>query len=122
MKAALYGTFLFICLAFIGWLSWDILFSQPVTQEGTVTELINIPAKGVTTYTPYRGRKIGDHAITAQKDEQHIAVVRIESGEEYQVHCTPEHYDQLKVGDRITFKKYDGGTLHIRWFAHYEDR
>lgn len=122
MKAAFYGTFLFVCVVVLGWLSWDVLFSPPKLIDATITELLNIPGKAVTTYTPYQGRKIGDHAITVQRDEQYIAIVRSDDGDEYQVHCHADHYKQLKVGDRIQFKKYEGGTFHIRWFAHYEDR
>jgi hypothetical protein len=122
MKAAFYGTFLLLCVLVLGWISWDILFSPPTLQDGVITELINIPAKAVTTYTPYQGRKVGDHAILVQREEQHIAVVRLEDGEEYQVHCHKEHYDKLSVGDHLQFKKYEGGTFHIRWFAHYEDQ
>lgn len=121
MKTAFYGTFLFVCVAVLGWLSWDILFTPPSLQEGEIKELINVPSQAISSYTPYQGRKIGDHAIMVQKDEQHIAVVRLDNGEEYQVHCTPEHYNSLKVGDHLKFKKYDGGMFHIRWFAHYED-
>jgi hypothetical protein len=121
MKALLYGTILFCVAGLLAWISWDILFSPPTTQEGTISELLFIEAKNVATYTPYQGRKVGDHAIVVAKDDQYIAVVRGDDGKDFQVHCTADHYKQLKVGDKLKYKKYEGQTFHIRYFAHYED-
>ena len=121
MKAVLYGTILFCFAGILAWISWDILFSPPTTQDGTITELLVIEGKNVATYTPNQGRKVGDHAIVVSKDEQYIAVVRGDDGNDFQVHCTEEHYKQLKVGDKLKYKKYEGQTFHIRYFAHYED-
>lgn len=121
MKALLYGIILFGLAGLLVWISWDILFSPPTTQEGTIKELLFIEGRNVATYTPYQGRKVGDHAIVVAKDEQYIAVVRGEDGQDFQVHCTEEHYKQLKVGDKLKYKKYEGQTFHIRYFAHYED-
>jgi hypothetical protein len=121
MKAAIYGVVIFGLAGLLVWISWDILFSPPTTQEGTITELLFIEGKNLATYTPYQGRKVGDHAIVVAKDEQYIAVVKGDDGQDFQVHCTEEHYKQLKVGDRLKYKKYEGQTFHIRYFAHYED-
>jgi hypothetical protein len=121
MKAALYGILIFGLAGLLIWISWDILFSPPTTQEGTITELLYIEAKNVATYTPYQGRKVGDHAIVVAKDDQYIAVVHGDDGQDFQVHCAEAHYKQLKVGDRLKYKKYEGQTFHIRYFAHYED-
>ena len=121
MKALIYGVIIFGAAGILLWISWDILFSPPTTQEGTITELLYIEARNVATYTPYQGRKVGDHAIVVAKDDQYIAIVQSESGDHFQVHCTKEHYDQLKVGDKLKYKKYEGQTFHIRYFAHYQD-
>lgn len=121
MKAALYGIVIFGLASLLAWICWDILFSPPTLQEGTIKELLFIEARNVAAYTPYQGRKVGDHAIVVAKDEQYIAVIRGTDGQDYQVHCTKEHYDQLKVGDKLKYKKYEGQTFHIRYFAHYED-
>lgn len=121
MKAAFYGTLLFCSVGLLTWISWDILFSPPTTQEGTIKELLFIEGRNVAAYTPYQGRKVGDHAIVVAKDEQYIAIVTGEDGKDFQVHCTKEHYDQLKVGEKLKYKKYEGQTFHIRYFAHYED-
>jgi hypothetical protein len=121
MKTALYGILIFGFVGILVWISWDILFSKPTQQEGTVKELLFIEAKNVATYTPYQGRKVGDHAIVVARDDQYIAVVQDKEGNDFQVHCTKEHYDQLKVGDVLKYKKYEGQTFHIRYFAHYED-
>jgi len=104
-------------MVFVG---WDILTSPPTLQEGVITELFNIPPKAVATYTPMNGRKIGNHPVVTAKQEQWVAVVRNEQGD-YQVHCTEEHFRQLKVGNVLRYKKYEGEIFHIRYFAHYED-
>src|SRR5689334_11569299 len=104
-------------MIFIG---WDILFSPPTMKEGVVTELMYIPPKAVTSHTPMLGRKVGNQMVLAAKQEQWVAVVRNDD-EDLQVHCTEEHYRQLKVGDVLRFKKYEGEIFHIKYFAHYED-
>jgi hypothetical protein len=121
MKAWLYGLLAFGSAALLVWILWDILFSPPITQEGTITELLFIDTHNIASYTPYHGRKIGDHAIVVAKQDQYIAIVTNEKGEAFQVHCTKGHYNQLKVGDKLKYKKYEGQTFHIRYFAHYED-
>ena len=121
MKVILYGVILFCSAGLLLWISWDLLFSPPTTQEGKIKELLFIESRNVAAYTPYQGRKVGDHAIVVAKDAQYIAIVTSASGEDFQVHCTKEHYDQLKVGDPLKYKKYEGQTFHIRYFAHYED-
>jgi hypothetical protein len=121
MKALFYGILTFGAAGLLVWISWDILFSAPTMQQGTVKELLFIDGHNVAAYTPYQGRKVGDHAIVVAKDAQYIAIVTSPAGEDFQVHCTKEHYDQLKVGDNIKYKKYEGQTFHIRYFAHYED-
>jgi hypothetical protein len=121
MKTVLYGSILFIATALIVWISWDILFSKPTHQEGVIKELLFIEGRNVAAYTPYQGRKVGDHAIVIAKDEQYIAIVTAPNGQDYQVHCTKKHFDQLKVGDVLKYKKYEGQTFHIRYFAHYEE-
>jgi hypothetical protein len=121
MKTFLYGAFIFGLAGLLVWISWDILFSPPTMQEGVIKELLSIEGKNVATYTPYQGRKVGDHAIVVAKDAQYIAVVQDKDGQDFQVHCAKEHFDQLKVGEVLKYKKYEGQTFHIRYFAHYED-
>jgi hypothetical protein len=122
MKTFIYGTVLFCTAGVLIWICGDILFSRPTTQEATITELLYIKGHNVAAYTPYQGRKIGDHAIVVAKDHQYIAIVKDKDGDQFQVHCTKEHYDKLKVGDILKYKRYEGQTFHIRYFAHYEDR
>ncbi len=121
MKALLYIGAVVLLGAFMFFIGWDILTSAPTMQEGTITELLYMPPKAVASYTPISGRKIGNHPVVTAKKEQWIAVVRNESGD-FQVHCTEEHYRQLKVGDVLKYKKYEGEVFHIRYFAHYEDQ
>lgn len=80
-----------------------------------------VEGKNVAAYTPYQGRKVGDHAIVVAKDHQYIAIVTDSEGKDFQVHCSKEHFDNLKVGETLKYKKYEGQTFHIRYFAHYED-
>ena len=120
MKPFLYITLLLAVGGLMFFVGWDILVSKPTMQEGTILELHYIPPKAVATYTPILGRKIGNHPVVTAKDEQWIAVVR-NGNEDYQVHCTAEHYQTLKAGDVLRYKKYEGEIFHIRYFAHYED-
>ena len=121
MKALFYGVLVFAAAGVLLWITEHILFSPPTTQEATIKELLFLEGHNVATYTPYNGRKVGDHAIVVAKDAQYIAIVENDKGEPFQVHCTKEHFDKLKVGDRLKYKKYEGQTFHIRYFAHYED-
>jgi hypothetical protein len=121
MKAWIFGIVVFSAAGLLLWIMWDVLASPPTMQEGTVTELLFIDSHDVASYTPYSGRKIGDQAIVVVKDAQYIAVVKDDKGNHFQVHCTKEHYDQLAVGDKLKYKRYEGKMFHIRYFAHYED-
>lgn len=121
MKTLIYAVLLFCSAGILIWISWDVLFSPPTTKEGTIKELLLVEGKNVAAYTPYQGRKVGDHAIVVAQDHQYIAIVSDEDGNDYQVHCTREHFEKLKVGDILKYKKYEGQTFHIRYFAHYED-
>lgn len=121
MKGVFYGVLIFAAAGIMLWITEDILFSPPTTQEGTIKELLFIAGHNVATYTPYNGRKVGDHAIVVAKDAQYIAIVENDKGEPFQVHCTKDHYSKLSVGDRLKYKKYEGQMFHIRYFAHYED-
>ncbi len=121
MRGVFYGVGLFVVTGIVAWITWDVLTSKPSMQEGVIKELLFIEGKNVATYTPYQGRKVGDHAIVVARNPQYIAIVMNDRGEEFQVHCTQEHYEQLQVGDVLTYKKYEGETFHIRYFAHYED-
>lgn len=120
MKAFLYIGSVIFAGALMVFIAWDILVSPPTMQEGTITELHYIPPKAVASYTPIVGRTIGNQPVVTAKQEQWIAVVRNDNAD-YQVHCTPEHYQTLKVGDVLRYKKYEGEIFHIRYFAHYED-
>jgi hypothetical protein len=120
MKAFLYIGSVSLVAAIMIFIGWDILVSAPTLQEGTIQELHYIPPKAIATYTPIIGRHIGNQPVVSAKGEQWIAVVRNGDGD-YQVHCSKEHYSQLKVGDVLRYKKYEGEHFHIRYFAHYED-
>jgi hypothetical protein len=121
MKALFYGVLIFAAAGIMLWITEDILFSAPTTQEGTIKELLFIEGHNVASYTPYNGRKVGDHAIVVVKEAQYIAIVENDNGDPFQVHCTKDHFNTLAVGDRLKYKKYEGQTFHIRYFAHYED-
>ncbi|MEJ0031830.1 MAG: hypothetical protein WDO15_16290 [Bacteroidota bacterium] len=49
------------------------------TQEGTIKELLFLEGHNLATYTPYQGRKVGDHAIVVAKDAQYIAIIESEN-------------------------------------------
>lgn len=102
-------------------ITYDLLFTKPDHLNGIVVEKIYVPARSVTGATPYGGVKRGNYSITAQHDEQWIALVRMQNGDTVKVHCLPDHYKTRNVGDLIHFKKYEGKLLHIEYFAHNEE-
>jgi len=109
-----------LLIGLLGLFLYDLLFSAPGHQQGTVIEKIFVPARSVTGAAP-GGIKRGNYSITGQKEEQWIAIVKMENGEIVQVHCHPDHYKAKSVGDVMHFKKYEGKLLHIRYFAHNEE-
>ena len=104
----------------LGLFLYDLLFSAPDHIKGVVIEKIFVPARAVTGAAPGGMRRSG-YSITSQKEEQWIAVVRMENGDTLKVHCHPGHYKAKNVGDVIHFKKYEGKLLHIEYFAHNEE-
>src|SRR6267142_6904527 len=104
-----------LLIGLLGLFLYDLLFSAPGHQQGTVIEKIFVPARSVTGAAP-GGIKRGNYSITGQKEEQWIAIVKMENGEIVQVHCHPDHYEAKSVGDVMHFKKYEGKLLHIRYF------
>jgi hypothetical protein len=100
---------------------YDLLFSKPDHLNGVISEKIFVPAKTATGATPYGGVRRGNYSITAQQDEQWIAIVMMENGDLVSVHCHADHYQSKNVGDIIHFKKYEGKLFHIKFFAHNEE-
>jgi len=106
----------------LGLFLYDLLLSKPDHRQGTVIEKIFVPARSVTGAAPGPGgMRRGGYSISSQKEEQWIALVRMENGDTLKVHCLPSHYKAKNVGDVIHFKKYEGRLLHIRYFAHNEE-
>jgi hypothetical protein len=110
-----------LLIGYFGLFLYDLLFSAPDHRQGTIIEKIFIPARSVTGTTPYGGVKRGNYSMTVQREEQWIALVRMENGEILKVHCLLDHYKAKKVGDVMHFKKYEGKLLHIEYFAHNEE-
>ncbi len=75
MRAAFYGVGLFVVTGIVAWITWDILTSKSTPQEGVIKELLFIEGRNVAAYTPYQGRKVGDHAIVVARNPQYIAIV-----------------------------------------------
>jgi len=114
----------YIIIAFLvgllGLFLYDLLFSAPDHRTGVVIEKIFVPASSVTGSGVGSMRR-GNYSVTSQKEEQWIAVVKMENGDTLRVHCHPGHYKAKNVGDVIHFKKYEGKLLHIEYFAHNEE-
>ena len=104
----------------LGLFLYDLLFSAPDHRTGVVIEKIFVPASSVTG-SGAGGMKRGNYSVTSQKEEQWIAIVKMEDGDTLKVHCHPGHYKAKNVGDIIHFKKYEGKLLHIEYFAHNEE-
>lgn len=115
--------FFFVIVAIVGLslIIFDLLFSKPDHLQGVVTEKIFVPAKTATGGTPYGGLRRSNYSITAQQEEQWIAIVKMENGDTVSVHCHAGHYQSKNIGDVIHFKKYEGKLFHIKYFAHNEE-
>ena len=109
-----------LAIAFSAFL-FDLLFSKPDHRQGIVIEKIFVPAHTASSATPYGGVKRGNYFVTVQKEEQWIAIVKMENGDTLTVHCHPTHYQTRAVGSVIHFRKYEGKLLHIQYFAHNEE-
>jgi hypothetical protein len=105
----------------IGFFAWDLMFSAPEHQQGVIIEKIFVAAKTVSEATPYGGVRRSNYFITAQIEEQWIAMVRMDNGDIVKVHCLPDHYKLKNVGDILHFRKYEGKHFHIQYFAHNEE-
>jgi len=112
--------FIVFFISGLGVFLFDLLFSKPDHLQGTIVEKIFIPSHSGAGATPYGGVKRANYFITAQVEEQWVAIVRTENGDTLKVHCHPTHYKTREVGDVIHFKKYQGKLLHIEYFAHNE--
>lgn len=99
----------------------DLLFSPPKHQAGIVVDKIYIPARSTTGPTPIGAGRRGIYSVTIQKQEQWIAITRLQNGDTVLVHCHPDQYKQKQVGDEIHFKEYEGELLHIKFLAHNEE-
>lgn len=99
---------------------YDLLFSKPDHLEGIIIEKIFIPARTSTGDTPYGGMRRGNYIITAQQQEQWIAIVKMSKGDTLRVHCPAKYYEIKNVGDLLHFKKYEGKLFHISYFVHNE--
>jgi hypothetical protein len=62
-----------------------------------------------------------DYVVSAQKEEQWIAFVKIPEGKVLKVHCHIHHYKQTQIGDTLRFKEYTGEIFHIDYFSHGEE-
>ncbi len=105
----------------VSYIAYDILFSAPDHLQGTIIEKIFIPAHNVTAATPYSGVRRSTYSISVQKEEQWIAIVKMENGDTVQVHCKASHYKLKNEGDMLHFKKFEGKHFHIKYFAHREE-
>jgi len=99
---------------------YDILFSPPDHLQGELIEKIHVPKRN-TMATPYAGALRSNYFISAQNDEQWIAIVKTNAGDTLVVHCKSNQYQSTNVGDIIHFKKYEGTHFHIKYFAHNEE-
>ena len=103
-------------IAGLGYFAYDLLFSEPGHLEGTIIEKIFVPARTASGFTVR-----SNYAITVQREDQWIAIVKMETTDTLLVHCVASHYKTKNVGDRIHFKKYEGKHFHIKYFAHNEE-
>ncbi|CAN5446311.1 hypothetical protein BH10BAC4_BH10BAC4_11770 [soil metagenome] len=101
--------------------TYDVLFSSPDHMEGVIIEKIFVEPHSTTAATPYGGALRSNYFITSEKEEQWIAIVKMDNGDTLKVHCKAEHYATKNVGDMVHFKKYEGKHFHIKYFAHNEE-
>ncbi len=98
---------------------YDLLFSPPDHMQGQLIEKIFVPKRVSSAATPYAGALRSNYFISAQREEQWIAIVKMDSGDTLIVHCKSNDYQSRNIGDLIYFKKYEG-SHHIKYFAHNE--
>jgi hypothetical protein len=115
------GILLLISLVVIGLITKDVLFAKPEHEQGIIIEKIFVPGRMVSGHTPYGGAKRSKYFVTHQKQDQWVAIVKMDAGDTVKVHCMIDHYNSKNVGDVLRFKKYDGHLVHIDYFAHNEE-
>ncbi len=121
IKSYIPGGILILVIAGLVFFAYDLLFSKPEHLEGMILEKIFVPAHASSGVTPYGGVRRSAYSITTHKEDQWIAIVKMENGDTLQVHCMSKHYRTKNVGDAIHFKKYEGQHFHIKYFAHSEE-
>ncbi len=99
----------------------DVLFSEPDHLEGIIIEKFFVPSLANTATTVYAGARRSNYFLTVQKEEQWVAIVKMDAGDTVKVHCKSGHYESKNIGDKIHFKKYEGKHFHIQFFAHNEE-
>lgn len=107
----------------VGVIGYDVLFSKPKIMSGIVVDKLYVPAKQNSgpSVTPYSRYKSYDYTITAQKQHQWIAFVKLSDGSVLKVNCHSDHYEQKQIGDTLHFKEYTGDLLGIDYFSHNEE-
>lgn len=118
MKSNIFNGIFVLLTLLVLYMGYDLLFSKPDHLQGTIIEKIFVPAHIVSGPTPYGGARRGNYFVTVQKDDQWIAIVKMETGDTLTVHCLSKHYQTKNVGDAIHFKRYEGEHFHIKYFAH----
>lgn len=121
IKSYIPGGILIAVIVGLVFFAYDLLFSKPTHLQGRIIEKIFVPARTVSEATPYGGARRSNYFITIQKEEQWIAIVKMENGDTLSIHCMRKHYHTKNVGDVIHFKKYEGEHFHIKYFAHNEE-
>jgi hypothetical protein len=111
----------FVAIGVVMFFVYDLLFSKPDHLQGTLVEKIFVPSRMASSATPYAGALRSNYFITAQREEQWIAIVKMDTGDTLIVHCKSDHYKSKNLGDPILFKKYEGSHFHIKYFAHNEE-
>ncbi len=107
----------------LGLVVYDVLFSKPLIMKGVIVEKVYVPKKNAVGphILPYGNYKAYDYTVTAEKQDQWIAFVRIEDGTVLKVNCHTDHYEVKQIGDTLHFKEYTGELLHIDYFSHNEE-
>lgn len=114
---------IFTSILITGLIFYDVIFSKPLILDGVIVEKIFVPAKNVAAPNSlsYGRSKSFSYIITAQRQEQWIAIVKMSDGKILKVNCHTDHYKGKQIGDTLHFKEYKGKLLGIDYFSHNEE-
>lgn len=113
----------FSALIVLGVFLFDLFFAKPLVMQGIIVNKMYVPTQNANANSimPYMRYKTKDYTVSAQQNEQWVALVELESGQILKVNCHSDHYKTKEVGDTLHFKEYAGDIMGVDYFSHNEE-